>query len=93
MLPRSRSVTPMPESPAESYPRRLIVREDMNGFVACGGDAHVDYIQSFDESFRSKKHPILVNDDLAFEDFNPLLLPIVLYERDEYVFHLRSWGG
>lgn len=93
VLPRSRSFTPPPLQPADSYPRRIVVNEDMKGFVACGGDEAVDYIENFDKSFRSKKHPVYVNDDMASEDGNPLVLPTALYERDEYAFVRQWWGN
>ena len=72
VLPRSRSVESSPQQPVDSYPRRLIVREGMKGFVACGGGKPVERLQSFDPEFRKKKHPIYVNNELVAEDHNPL---------------------
>ena len=91
ILPRSRSVASAPMQPADSYPRRLIAREDMKGFVSCGGNEPVDRIESFDSVYREKKHPIYVNNELAVGDYISLVLPTVIYQRDEYVFDVRAW--
>jgi hypothetical protein len=93
LLPRSRVMDPVPTAPADSYPRRLLIHEDMKGFVACGGDAPVDYVELFDPKFRAKAHPIYANDELIAKDYNPQVEPTILYQRDEYIFDRRAWPG
>jgi len=70
----------------------VIVRDDMKGFVACGGGKSMDHsLPWFDAEFRSKKHPIYVNDTLAFDDYNPLTLPGWFFVKDEFYFGKTPW--
>ena len=93
-LPRSRSTTQVIDSPTDTYPRRVLYDNGrMKGFLACGGDAHVDVaLSDLDWDFRSKKHPIYMDGYQALEDYNPLSRPSYIFDRDEYVFLINPAG-
>ena len=94
LLPRSQSIPEVsPNTPPESYPRQIVVSDDMKGFVACGGDAPIDQIPPpFDPDYSRKMHPLFVNDEQLVDTYNPHMTPHIFFENDQYVFVGAPWG-
>ena len=47
---------------------------------------------SLDLDYRSKEHPLFVNDDLADSDINPFVPPSFILDKEGFVLDLMAWG-
>jgi len=78
----------------DSRSRRLLLRDDMKGFVTCGGAGRADDPESDSGTVPSKKkYSLFVNNDLVVEPQGVgSLPPHWFFEKDEYYFGEAPWS-